>query len=146
MEKRSNASFHRTRMSMQACSVTSDSATPGTVAHQTPLFTEIFWQRILEWIAISFPRGSSWARDWTHISCAAYIAGRFLIPQKTMLNVSVSVFTDNHLSTLIYIWNECLYQSLFQETGSKAYKNYGNIHSTAMGSIFNKCCPGEYTT
>ena len=32
--------------------------------------------RILEWVAISFPRGSSWPRDWTHVSC---IAGRFFI-------------------------------------------------------------------
>ena len=31
--------------------------------------------RILEWVAISFPRGSSWSRDWTLISC---IAGGFL--------------------------------------------------------------------
>ena len=30
--------------------------------------------RILEWIAISFSRGSSWTRDWTWVSC---IAGRF---------------------------------------------------------------------
>ena len=30
--------------------------------------------RILEWVAISFSRGSSWPRDWTHVSC---IAGRF---------------------------------------------------------------------
>ena len=25
--------------------------------------------RILEWVAISFPRRSSWSRDWTHVSC-----------------------------------------------------------------------------
>ena len=30
--------------------------------------------RILEWVAISFPRGSSWPRDRTHVSC---ISGRF---------------------------------------------------------------------
>ena len=30
--------------------------------------------RILEWVAISFSRGSSWPRNQTHISC---IAGRF---------------------------------------------------------------------
>ena len=30
--------------------------------------------RMLEWVAISFSRGSSWPRDWTHIFC---IAGRF---------------------------------------------------------------------
>ena len=34
----------------------------------------ILWARILEWVAISFSRGSSWPRDWTQVSC---IAGRF---------------------------------------------------------------------
>ena len=29
----------------------------------------IFQARILEWVAVSFSRGSSWPRDWTHISC-----------------------------------------------------------------------------
>ena len=27
--------------------------------------------RILEWVAISFTRGSSWPRDWTWVSCTA---------------------------------------------------------------------------
>ena len=34
----------------------------------------ISWARTLEWLAISFFRGSSWLRDWTCVSC---IAGRF---------------------------------------------------------------------
>ena len=34
----------------------------------------ILQARILEWAAISFPRGSSWPRDWTQVS---YIASRF---------------------------------------------------------------------
>ena len=29
----------------------------------------ILQARILEWVAISFSRGSSWFRDWTHVSC-----------------------------------------------------------------------------
>ena len=33
----------------------------------------ILQARILEWVAISFSRGSSWPRDWTQVS---YIAGR----------------------------------------------------------------------
>ena len=33
----------------------------------------IFQARVLEWIAISFSRGSSWPRNWTRVSC---IAGR----------------------------------------------------------------------
>ena len=35
----------------------------------------VLWARILEWVAISFSRGSSWFRDWTWVSC---IAGRLL--------------------------------------------------------------------
>ena len=37
-------------------------------------FHGISQARILEWIAISFSRGSSWPRDWTWVSC---IAGGF---------------------------------------------------------------------
>ena len=31
----------------------------------------ILQTRILEWVTISFSRGSSWLRDWTQISCIA---------------------------------------------------------------------------
>ena len=40
-------------------SVVSDSVTLWTVAHQSPLSMEFFRQGILEWVAISFFRGSS---------------------------------------------------------------------------------------
>ena len=81
-------------------SVVSDSfVTPWTIAHQAPLSTRFpklihvnVWQkppqyskvislqfkkkkkRILEWVAISSSRVSSWPRDWTCVSC---LAGRF---------------------------------------------------------------------
>ena len=35
---------------------------PGSPVHV------IFQARILEWVAIFFSRGSSWLREWTHIS------------------------------------------------------------------------------
>ena len=44
-------------------------ATLWTVAHQAPL--SIFQARILEWVAISSSRGSSWPRDGTCVSCMA---------------------------------------------------------------------------
>ena len=56
------------------CSVVSDSlwshgrSPPGSSVHG------ILQARILEWVAISFSKGSSWPRDWTQVSC---IAGRF---------------------------------------------------------------------
>ena len=42
-----------------------DSSPPGSSVHG------IFQARILEWVAISFSRGSCWPRDWTRVSCIA---------------------------------------------------------------------------
>ena len=44
-----------------------DCSLPGSSVHG------ILQARILEWVAIPYSRGSSWPRDWTHVSC---IAGR----------------------------------------------------------------------
>ena len=56
-------------------SVMSDSLwPPWTVAPQAPSVHGISQARIPEWVAISFSRGSSQPRDWTHDSCTA---GRF---------------------------------------------------------------------
>ena len=44
------------------------------VARQAPLSMGILHVRMLEWVAISFSRGSSWPRDRTCVSCTA---GRF---------------------------------------------------------------------
>ena len=41
---------------------------------------EIFQARILDWVAISFTRRSSWPRDQTQVSC---IAGRFFTTSAT---------------------------------------------------------------
>ena len=42
----------------------------------------IFQARILEWVDIFFSRGSSWPRDWTHVSCISCI-GRQILPRLT---------------------------------------------------------------
>ena len=54
-----------------SCSVVSNSfVTPWAAAHQSPLSMGFPMKaRILEWVAISFSRGSSQTRDQTHISC-----------------------------------------------------------------------------
>ena len=46
-----------------------DCSLPGSSAHGIPQ------TRILEWVAISFPRESFWPRDWTRVS---HTAGRFI--------------------------------------------------------------------
>ena len=50
--------------------------TPRTLAHQSPRSVGFFQAWTLEWVAISFSRGSSWPRDWTQVS---RIAGRRFI-------------------------------------------------------------------
>ena len=47
--------------------------TPWTVAYQDPPSMRFFQARVLEWVAISFSRGSFQPRDWTWVSC---IVGR----------------------------------------------------------------------
>ena len=76
----------------------------------------ILQARILEWIAISFSRGSSWPRDWTQVS---RIAGRHFTDWpwifyriKMFENYSTSQFqgtslvaqTVKHLSTMWESW------------------------------------------
>ena len=61
--------------------------------------------RTLEWIAISFSRGSSWPRDWTHIS---YLAGRFFTTEPPGNPVSMCthiIWSDT--------WGECVILSQF---------------------------------
>ena len=50
------------------------SSSSRAVAHQVPPIHGILQARLLEWVAISSSRGSSWPRDQTWVSC---ITGRF---------------------------------------------------------------------
>ena len=98
---------------------------PGSSVHG------IFLARILEWIAISFSRGSSWPRDQTQVS---HIAGRFFTVwvinkktvQKNLLRTWVSRlkgpsnaqkkgWKESHPVRHIIM--------KFQDTGSKRFKN-----------------------
>ena len=60
-------------------------STPGSSVHG------ILQERILEWIAILFSRGSSWPRDWTWVSC---IAGRFF----TIWATREALYSSDHLT------------------------------------------------
>ena len=59
---------------VQLCNPT-DHSPPGSSVH-----SRIFPERLLEWVAISSSRGSSWLRDWTRVSC---IAGGFFTTEPT---------------------------------------------------------------
>ena len=61
--------------SLQSCSTLCDPmdcSSPGSFVHG------ISRARILEWVAISSSRGSSWLKDWTSVSCSSCIGRRVL--------------------------------------------------------------------
>ena len=92
-----------------------DCGPPGSSVHG------IFQARILEWIAISFSRGSSQARDQTQVSCIASRVftvwlGQTLAIRKNPQSIKPSVYLKSpnfhsdktsgitHFSTFIYSW------------------------------------------
>ena len=72
---------------------------PWTVAHQVP--HETLHARILEWVAISFSRGSSWLRDQTRASPPAFaLAGGFFTAEahgKTLHELTCNFFKPSSL-------------------------------------------------
>ena len=52
-------------------SVVSDSCDPMDCSPPGSSVHAIFRARMLEWVALSFSRGSSWPREWTRVSCFA---------------------------------------------------------------------------
>ena len=70
------------QLHLTLCNAT-DWSPPGSSVH------EIFQARILEWVAISFPRESSWPKDRIHISCI----GRQILYHWTILETLIYVFT-----------------------------------------------------
>ena len=90
-------------------------ATPWTVAYQAPLSMGFFQAIVLEWIAISFSRGSSWPRDRTQVSCI--VDGRF----------TVWATKEVH-----YIGNLPLKASLYRNT---KYWNHAILHDI-WGSLY----------
>ena len=67
-------SFWSLQLGRSVCvsrSVMSDSSRPRGMYPTRLLCPWIFQARILERVAISFSRGSSWPREWTQVSCTA---------------------------------------------------------------------------
>ena len=70
----------------------------------------IFQARILEWIAISFSRGSSWPRDWTHVSCI----GRQVLHHWASREARVT--------GTVWLFSVCLYVQLILTRRSSFYR------------------------
>ena len=62
---------------------------------------------ILEWVAISFSRGSFQSKDWTHISCGSCVAGRFFTaepPEKPLCVNMITRIVDFWWWFLLWLW------------------------------------------
>ena len=70
-----------------------DFSLPGSSVHG------ICQAKILEWVAISFSRESSWPRDWTHVSCI----GRWILYHWATWETCCSVYRSGN--TMSYAWN-----------------------------------------
>ena len=81
-------------------------ATPWTVACQS-CCPWVLQARMLEWVAISFSRGSSWPRVWTCVSCVSCFASGFFYHRATgeaqVLGLGRLIMVDV-LSTLPFKW------------------------------------------
>ena len=85
-----------------ACSVTQlcltlcdpmDCSPPGSPVHG------IFQARILEWVSVSFSRGSS--RDQTHISCIGRRILDYSATWKALLDISVQMHRTSHVVLVV---------------------------------------------
>ena len=59
--------------------------------------------RILEWVAISFSRGSSWPRDWTQVSSISCIDRWILYQWATREAPSSAIFLNNKIVNILVI-------------------------------------------
>ena len=95
-----------------------DCSPPGSSIHG------IFQARVLEWIAISFFRGSSWPRDWTQVSL---IAGRcftiwairegpweiqFILYFNVIVYMRGCLNCFSHVQLFVTLWNVAHYDPL----------------------------------
>ena len=99
----------------------------------------IFQVRMLEWVVISYSRGSSRPRDRTRVSC---IVGRFFIiwatreASPTVHRNSVIIHTHTHTHTHIYV---CIYfAKLFLVTVRKNWKPLANASIRTSWSQWGK--------
>ena len=94
------------------CSVAKLCLTPWVVAHQAPLSMG-FYRQELEWVALSFSRGSSWTRDQTHFSCTEppgkWNLILYALPPKTLLTPSpLTIFKKSWFLDVNRIFQQCM--------------------------------------
>ena len=71
------------------------------IDYSPPCFSDhgILQARILEWIAMSSPKGSFWPRDWTHVSMTPALACGFFTTTTTCEALFFTVAAPIYMST-----------------------------------------------
>ena len=96
-----------------------DCSPPGSEVHG------IFWARILERLAMLSSRGSSFPRDWTHVSC---IAGRFFTAHWSQICPTLAHLwpSQSHLHGInVYKWPMPLGKLIIFAKGASASTDLG---------------------
>ena len=110
-----------------------DCSSPGSSVHG------ILQERILEWVAVSFSRGSSWPRDWICVTC---LAGRFFTtepPGKPLYQFS-SVQSRSHVWLFATPWIAA-HQASLSITNSQSSFRLTPIDSVMPSSHLMLCHP-----
>ena len=105
-----------------------DCSPPGSSVHG-------IFQAILEWVAISYSRRSSWTRDWTHVS------GGSLYWQTDSLPLSYLESPHSlHLPHLIAHYYESIDFNTCNKWGSLVAQTVNNLHAMKETSVWS---PGK---
>ena len=117
---------------------------------------EISQAAVLEWVALSFSRGSFWPRHWTHVSCHSCIAGRFFTtgpPGKPIRNQSRTINplgyagrpeTGNMANSPFYK-EAVIFKEVFLAFGESWETQLLFSTNRKKGSVFDNACPHRYT-
>ena len=91
---------------MHACSLICDSLRLMNCSWSGSSVHEILQARLLEWVAKSSSRQSTWSRDWTHVSYVAILAGGSLPPSQPGKPIYVCIYMCVCIYIYIYV---CVY-------------------------------------
>ena len=107
---------------MHACSLICDSLRLMNCSWSGSSVHEILQARLLEWVAKSSSRQSTWSRDWTHVSYVAILAGGSLPPSQpgkpiyVCIYMCVYIYIYIYMCVCVYIWSQwLLYVAWFQQ-------------------------------
>ena len=110
---------------------------PGSSVHR------LLQARILDWVAISFSRGSSRPRDWNWVSCDSCIAGGFFTnePQRKSVGPNINI-SKCYCRKLGFIMSDA---GKYQRTLDKEIAIH-NLHfyQCALTAILGKHCQEQW--